>query len=209
MIPIRLQWQRPRDGVEVYVDGGPEDQMPFRTRSDRTDSITYDISNLENPISLNLINCRQDQDFVRFVERFGLPRNASFPSTKQDSNLWEMAAIKEELEYIFELAALANSSEKALHANNIMKCVSLVPTFEFSAGKHHLAFQPTDLSGLMIMEAVVAFDVGAVLTRCDHCAKAYLTGPLTGRRSHSKYCSDRCRVAAMRARNKSEGREDL
>lgn len=35
---------------------------------------------------------------------------------------------------------------------------------------------------------------------CLNCEVTIVTGTGTGRRSHAKYCSDRCRVAAMRKR---------
>lgn len=37
---------------------------------------------------------------------------------------------------------------------------------------------------------------------CAHCGDEWWTGTRTGRRSHGKYCSDRCRVASMRERNR-------
>jgi hypothetical protein len=42
-----------------------------------------------------------------------------------------------------------------------------------------------------------------VRSECNKCGKETWTGHRTGRRSHAKYCSDRCRVAAMRMRQKS------
>jgi hypothetical protein len=50
------------------------------------------------------------------------------------------------------------------------------------------------------LEVRLAAEKGCKLARCANCNDGFLTGPLTGRRSHAKYCSDRCRVAAMRAR---------
>jgi hypothetical protein len=60
-----------------------------------------------------------------------------------------------------------------------------------------------DLTTFMSMEVAMAAMQGAKLGTCDHCGNVFLTGPLTGRRSHAKYCSARCRVAAMRARNQA------
>ena len=57
------------------------------------------------------------------------------------------------------------------------------------------------LTQFMTMEIAMIAMHGAKLGTCEHCGAVFLTGPLTGRRSHAKYCSDRCRVAAMRARN--------
>jgi hypothetical protein len=68
-----------------------------------------------------------------------------------------------------------------------------------------LLFACDSLETFMIMEIAMAATLGAKLGECDHCGDAFLTGPLTGRRSHAKYCSARCRVAAMRARNQAGG----
>jgi hypothetical protein len=57
---------------------------------------------------------------------------------------------------------------------------------------------PDDLTAARLILTRV---FSCVETACDHCGGVYWTGHRTGRRSHAKYCSDRCRVAAMRARN--------
>ena len=64
-----------------------------------------------------------------------------------------------------------------------------------------LVLRPKSLRDFMCLEVAIAHEAGAITTECEHCFKVYVTGPLTGRRSHSKYCADRCRVAAMRKRN--------
>jgi hypothetical protein len=56
------------------------------------------------------------------------------------------------------------------------------------------------LIGLMAMETAMVAQSGARTFTCEHCGNLFLIGPL-GLRSHSRYCSDRCRVAAMRDRN--------
>jgi hypothetical protein len=53
----------------------------------------------------------------------------------------------------------------------------------------------------MALEIATAVEAGATMTACRHCDRRFLFGPHTGRRSHAKYCSDRCRVAAARRRN--------
>jgi hypothetical protein len=60
------------------------------------------------------------------------------------------------------------------------------------------------LRDFMCMECVMIAEAGARLVTCEHCKDYYLTGPRTGRRSHSRYCSDRCRAAAMRKRREEE-----
>jgi hypothetical protein len=68
-------------------------------------------------------------------------------------------------------------------------------------GTPRMLLRCKSLGDFMHMETVTAAVQGAKLATCEHCGAAFLTGPLTGRRSHAKYCSARCRVAAMRARN--------
>ncbi|WP_210205676.1 hypothetical protein [Pseudaminobacter salicylatoxidans] len=153
-------------------------------------------------MAIRFLNTSGDDDLVTFVSRFGLPQKLLTPHQLSVASLY---ALKEDLEDILALGAFPNSIEKAQHANGVLKFVSLAPSFEHAGSQSKLVMRPTNLADFMIMEAVFAYEVGATLARCFHCSKAYLTGPLTGRRSHSVYCSDRCRVAAMRARNAAKG----
>jgi hypothetical protein len=83
----------------------------------------------------------------------------------------------------------------------------LQPTFDFlgSGQSPRLTLWADTLWQFMIMEIVYAAAAGVRLSRCEHCAKAFLTGAKTGRRSTAKYCSDRHRMAAMRKRNATRG----
>jgi hypothetical protein len=69
----------------------------------------------------------------------------------------------------------------------------------------HLVLEASTLAVFMVFEIIAAVEVGVKKKRCAHCRKLFLYGPLTGRERHAKYCADRCRVAAMRARNASRG----
>ena len=75
------------------------------------------------------------------------------------------------------------------------------PTLPPNQELPQLTLRAKSLQGLMLMETAFVATNGARVTDCERCGKTFLTGPLTGRRSHAKYCSDRCRVAAMRLRN--------
>lgn len=81
--------------------------------------------------------------------------------------------------------------------------IDLTPTFELEAetGVPRMLLKCNDLWHFMAMEIAMIAMQGAKLATCEHCGDIFLTGSLTGRRSHAKYCSARCRVAAMRARN--------
>ena len=95
-----------------------------------------------------------------------------------------------------------------LHAQHIfiLQSQTFSPRFEKLSGhgRSRLIMRPSSLDDLMIMEGAIAADEGAIAVRCSHCQKLFLIGPLTGRRSHAVYCSDRCRVAAMRVRKASK-----
>lgn len=222
MIPVRLKWRRCLDGVDTKygVYGEVTDTLPngqvhvyvsgdtlFVERSDRFDDVTYRVANLENPIVLHFINCFESGNepaaYGAFLSRFGMPIR------KAEVHIAEMDHLANQFTVGLALSTnIENTSDKALSTNDFLKNVHLIPTFEFdgpdAAGR--LVLQPDSLLGFMAMEVALAHESGAALTSCSHCKKFYLTGPLTGRRSHSRYCSDRCRVAAMRKRNKQEDR---
>ncbi|WP_155772395.1 hypothetical protein [Mesorhizobium loti] len=196
------------DGVEIVPLHLVQETSTTETkfvcaRSDESEPVIYEITNLENPLAIRLINTVSDEDLVAFVSRFGLPQKLVTPFQVSVTSL---ETLKEDLGEVLGLGAFPDSVEKARHVNDVLKYVSLAPSFEYADGRNKLVMRPTDLANLMMMEAVFAYEVGATLSRCAHCSKAYLTGPLTGRRSHAVYCSDRCRVAAMRKRNASAGK---
>lgn len=202
---MHLEWRRPVDGVDLVDDPIEVEEGAFLARSDRFEPISFRSSNLEDPLCLRLINCREPEDFQKFINRFGFPQHLG----GNDRSCW-VRLIKwdsERLEDLLQLSHAENSMRRGNLANELLQHTSLHPTFEFSeaTNRNSLVIRPGSLSDLMAMEASFALEEGAVLTRCAQCSKAYLTGPLTGRRSHSVYCSDRCRVAAMRVRNAAKG----
>lgn len=225
MIPVRLEWNRPADGVEIAYDeklaeAQDGDGRYIRPRSDRTIPVTFELSNLENPVVLHFLNCgrdkgllNSDEGLLRFISRFGFligerniasetivmfrkaqklvdPRGGFLLFQDSDS-LWKWRRELRTLDAIVDL---------------MMPGVSLRPVFEMGENNTpQLTLIPDSLFGFMIMEIALAFEVGAKIAECERCHKLFLTGSLTGRRSHAKYCSDRCRVAAMRARNAAKG----
>jgi hypothetical protein len=205
MIPIFLDWQRPADGAEIVDPSTADGRMErsIRARSAHREPVNYRIGNLENPVALHLINAEDEADLVAFVQRFGMPERLGPPTDSDEAAFSSIKMIRDELEDLLWSAGTPDPVARALRANQLLKNTALHPAIEFSAvdGRHRLILRPASLADLLFMEAAVAFDVGATMTRCAHCSKAYLTGPMTGRRSSSVYCSDRCRVAAMRARN--------
>ncbi|MGO8449912.1 hypothetical protein [Rhizobium gallicum] len=197
MIPIKLHWERRVDGFERDVDR--PDQM--RARSERTDPVTHEIANLEDPVFLHLVNCRTDKDLIAFLYRYGSPMNFN-------DNVLHLPIVRGMAEGLRTQAMSTigkhlSPQERAHFVNEALSNVNLRPSYVYSeqTGRGRLILEADTLYGFMMMEHSLAYEAGAVATSCERCDKLFLTGPLTGRRSHAKYCSDRCRVAAMRARN--------
>lgn len=217
MLPLHLDWQRPIDGVEVVSDDGRALGAIIRTRSDRFAPVSYRVTNLENPVAVAFLNADDEPKMLAFMSRFGIPsvwnsdltadpddeHSAPLPNRITDG---EIHQLRDMIEAVLAPADAVDMAHVGA-LNELLGGTSLSPSFEFSeeSGRHRLAMRPTSLADLMAIECAIAVDTGAVLTRCAHCHKGFLTGPLTGRRGHATYCSDRCRVAAMRARNAAKG----
>jgi hypothetical protein len=205
-------WRCP-DGVDLgQSKHGP---TVFRFRTDRREPLRLEIENLENPVVVEFVNAREDADRIDFFTRFGelvpdMPWSGDY--------LQHSRVLRVQQKFREYLIRVCGSSVDALTAIN-------EPTLKPSPGKRSKEFQlphlaaKFDLGGeggtvrmllqcdylitFMRMEMAMAAMQGAKLGTCEHCGDVFLTGPLTGRRSHAKYCSARCRVAAMRARNQA------
>lgn len=197
MIPTKLLWERHVDG---YVrDAESPDRL--RARSERTDPVTYEIADLEDPVVLRLMNCRTDEDCIAFVSRFGSPLR--FNDAVLSLTLIRAMAEGLRTQALSTIGKHLAPDERAYFVNEAISNVTLRPAYVYSeeTGRGRLILEADTLHAFMMMEHLAAHEAGAVATSCEHCDRLFLTGPLTGRRSHAKYCSDRCRVAAMRARN--------
>jgi hypothetical protein len=74
------------------------------------------------------------------------------------------------------------------------------PDIEFRDGKPTLMFPVNSPYGFMLMETALVITGGSQVMRCSQCGTILVTGSGTGRRGTSRYCSNRCRVAAQRSR---------
>jgi hypothetical protein len=209
MIPVHLDWYRPLGELKLVLDGSSKhpDGMLQSSRPD-VETVQYRIENLENPVSLHLANCTSDEDLFRFVKRFGMTAWYADAQVLDRMPMGSLRFIHEQIVQIFEVLSLSNIDERIdrLDANELFRWSSFSPRFERLSGdgRSRLIMRPSSLDDLMIMEGAIAADEGAIALRCAHCQRLFLIGPLTGRRSHAVYCSDRCRVAAMRARKASK-----
>jgi hypothetical protein len=202
-----------RRNVELYdyqhgtTSNGP--QARFRTRSDRRQPIRLEFQNLQNPVVVEFVNAREDSELAKFFSQFG------WLSSEEEEQRSEYAygpllefALTSQKEFRNWLGSLGNSSAldalRAISSSYGYGGIQLEPEFDLSGegGTPRMLLKCSNLANFMKMEIAMAAMHGAKLATCERCGAVFLTGPLTGRRSHAKYCSDRCRVAAMRARNK-------
>jgi hypothetical protein len=173
--------------------------------------------NLENPVVVQFINAREDTELLKFFSKFGrlsewAPRDlgdifGGQPDPGLDHH--NVIVAQKELRDWLVRATGANQADTLRAINDSLgkaMAIDLTPTFELEAetGTPRMLLKCSDLRHFMTMEIAMIAMQGAKLAECEHCKAVFLTGPLTGRRSHAKYCSDRCRVAAMRARNANQ-----
>lgn len=209
MQQLMLEWERCPDGVEI-VDHGPAPKTePGRTklvepygmwlsaRSARRVPVIYEMRDLENPVVMHFLNAHTADNMIAFHARFGMR------GSTDTAPLVECFRERDNLANFLAYSTAGHIGEATEIVNTVLSSVRLRPTVDFSGPGRMpaITLHPVSLWQFMAMEVATAASCGAELAQCENCRKLFLTGSLTGRRSHAKYCSDRCRVAAMRKRN--------
>ncbi len=181
-----------------------EDDAVIRGKSDRLTPYKISVSNLEDPYAVRFVNARTKDDLAAFIRRFGEPQRSGPTDKAEGEFVKDLAFLRADLTQGLELTNAADDdAARSEWASEHLAFTTLRPVFECNEvdQRPRLAFRPETLSDLMFLEVAFALDAGAKLRRCEHCGTAFLIGHLTGRRSTAVYCSDRCRVAALRAKN--------
>ena len=221
---ISLDWLICPDGVEIHDDtrfaGKAPIEFPegvwrqyfgptFRFRGG-TNRVRHKIENLEKPIIVDFVNCKTDDDLAAFLGKYGMlvRRKNKGPATVEN-----VREAQSELKKLLEAAVDRDKSKslKQIRSESLKRInrvligndeVALRPRLEFSGhgDRQELALRPASLYGLMIMEAVLIAAADSLLHSCLNCGTLFISGTGTGRRSRAQYCSDKCRVAAHRAR---------
>jgi hypothetical protein len=153
-----------------------------------------DAANLEDPLFIRFVNCQSDASLRDFHDRFG----------DEDSVLVsDLARASKRMRGLITAGLHPGAPINFRHRffSSAVAAVRLQPTLAFIDGRQRLTLQAIKVRDFMWMELATAVEVGAAVGACDQCGKLFLTGPHTGRRSHARFCADRCRVAAMRTRN--------
>ena len=121
---------------------------------------------------------------------------------KGELPLMLLIEIRESLGRIWEAYEAGNLTEavKAFRDNAMPQISTVYPDIEFRGGRPTLTLPIGAPYGFMLMETALVMTGGSQVMRCAKCGTIFVTGSGTGRRGTSVYCSNRCRVAAQRAK---------
>lgn len=221
MSPLELEWSRCPDGVRLT----PNTKQAFECRSEERVPVRYELESLEDTLIVQFLNATHpktieetkkrgskvakqagiDAGFVTFFSRHGLP----VPGKSMKRELAEQQ--QEEIEQLFwaSVGTLERSADQAAAEFNRLisewSGYSVQPTLRHGVGGNlRLVYRVSNLLAFMALEAALIAEAGAKAKHCDNCFTLFIHGPRTGRRSHAEYCSDKCRVAALRKRNKGK-----
>ena len=210
MYGFSVQINRCPDGVELVTlpaihGAGIASSRPeltvFSYRTDRRESDVLEFVDLENPVVIDFANATDDERRLGFFDRFGL--TVPEPWVVYEQVLQNQMALLKWLQIAGgkDRAAAMEAVNDAFAGS---RGLNLRPSMRLAGPRSSPQIQLRSPSLLiyMFLEMATAVALGARVAACEKCGRVFLTGPLTGRRSHAQYCSDRCRVAAMRARNR-------
>lgn len=214
---LAIDIERCPDGVEL-VDG------VYRWRTERSETERITLRGLEDPVVIAFVNATDDASRQLFFSRFGLLKPTKWWHERlakqfiyhgptgliQDDILEDQSRFQKLLEQAGGEAPTAAMTRinRALETFDDFKLRATFP-LTGTDGAPRLVLKSESLIGFMLMETAMVATHGACLAACEQCDSQFLTGPLTGRRSHARFCSNKCRVAAMRARqaeNRRSGR---
>jgi hypothetical protein len=206
---LAIDIKRCPDGVEL-VDN------VYRHRTTRQEPERIALVDLENPVVMAFVNATDDPQRQLFFGRFGLLRLTPWWHERRSKQWVHGGAhdltrddILKDQSRFRKLLQSAGGDDPATAMTAVNSALAkhsdfkLTPTFHL-AGPHgtpRLLLVSDSLIAFMLMEVAMGVSKGVRMAECEQCGTLFLTGPLTGRRSHARFCSDKCRVAAMRARN--------
>lgn len=220
--------QRYTGGYKVFPLSGPfHGGFMLLPQSEERETITFESVDLENPVGLRLANCQTKEEFLSFCNRFddgsfnlAFMNGATGPAESIGMReAWSVALCSEpSMEAVNRSGVNAQLDQIArsmlmpggdpvsgVPETPIGPQATLRPQVRVVDGRPRLVLETLSMRGFMMLELAAAIEAGVTAVACEHCDKLFLFGPLTGRRSHGRFCSDRCRVAAMRARNAAKG----
>lgn len=229
---LSLDWTRCPDGVEVYdnVHSGldssgyiPSWLEPITGEYVRFKSEAYEIIHFESTshldsLVLKFASADTKEKLLRFLSNYGMPSickpHEEIPDEKAD---FVYSAYEEYIQTRFRtgesLAEIRSAQVKLLKLFQSGSVKNF--TDQFSAGvemtmpvpekgqRPGLMLHPNDLFQFMKIEAALIVCGPSEVKTCSHCSDLFAKGGEKAKRTDSKYCSPRCRLAAHRLRKKT------
>jgi hypothetical protein len=200
MIGLLLEMDYCPDGV-IVTEGF------FRRRTDRIERLRLVTADLADPVVLQFVNARDD--LVPFMSKYtdGSIHGVSHLLTFYEDLPSSPLGLQNQLREMLLSAGSDEPIDPLIQMTSeplpiVLTRINLSPAFNLERGKPRMLLRCADLPMFMQMEIAMVALEGAKVVTCEHCRNLFLTGPSTSRRSDATFCSDRCRVAAMRARKK-------
>jgi len=185
---LQLEWESLPDGARL-------DGKTFKARTPRRFPFKLDVENLEDPLVVQFINAHTDEEREAFLAKYGFP-NGGREYLRADA-LRDQAELRKRLKL-----AGSESSEEVSKAFRLLE--EYRPAVYPDLNGRRLMLLVMTPRDLMFMEIALVAQNDVRFAACEQCGTAFLTGPLTKRRSHAVFCSPRCRMAATRARQAEE-----
>jgi hypothetical protein len=201
MFGLFLNTETCPDGVELVdpkrgIMGPLMDGPVYRFSTSRRLTQRLEIKSLENPIVVSFVNAKTDDARLKFLSQYGL----LMPPDGDSIATWAEVGRLDVLDAQDRFAQALASTRKP--ADLVLDAINLTPLLKAAKKKMRpqLLLDCKNLTNLMVMEVAMISANGVQVRHCQHCHTMFVTGPLTWRRSHAKFCRDRCRVAASRKR---------
>ena len=215
----------PPNPLMEYIDTGPPYPKYARTKSAKREALHFECENFRDALVLKFASAKTEEDLIRFMSNYGMPkftvalevaeerRAASRDMLLDDPPLVdEPPLVPADTVMEVELDSLRRAQKELL---DLMRSDSVADFVERFAAKAQVTMTAPENGarpGLMLrshglfefMKLEAAQIVcGAEVTTCPHCGNPLVMGGEKAKRTDSKYCSPRCRLAAHRLRKKT------
>ena len=201
MIGLLYETERCLDGLRVDADGY------LRPVSARLEAVRIFTNDLADPMVIRFVN-EGDDDLLPFMSQCSagdVKKSIDFgPGYEPHVHIKWIKGMQLMLRKCLIDASGPNPIEAFIKymPPEPLNFTNVRSTLRLYNGKPQLLLESNELHDFMILETQLIALEGAKVVVCEHCGNLFLTGSGTGRRIHAVHCSDRCRVAATRARKR-------
>lgn len=209
-IEIDFEWQRDEAGYDLVMGDGPTDfdvvdGHPVNPRPTQELRIVRRGGRLVpcpplNP-DLYLVFARSAHDeegLLEFVKRHG-------PLSQGGNRRGESAADGIEAAAQMRYLLVQVKGQENPQFSDEIECsdVDILIGNDPLTGKFQIKYHVSSLKDALWIQCAEAVCGGKGFRQCDRCGTLFRTGPGTGRREDSKYCSDTCRIS-FNSKNRSK-----